>query len=305
MKDKMAVIHEYKVAGLREEMVKALKSTVSYPSLVKRHKYLVYNFFRREFYGRFKGSILGIGWVLIHPVFLFFIYYLVFGILFQWRGAADKPETWYPIYLFSGIVVWMLFSETALQSCTIVVDNGNLIKKVAFPSELLPFPKLMVNILVFLVGVGIILFISGIIHLISPEKVPINLNGYHVLFFVPLVLEMALFTLGFSLLLATLHVFIRDTFQIFSVVVMFWFFVTPIFWHKGMVKAFYESLKPVMKLNPMFNYLQGIRASMGIIDPPLRSAAESVVAGFFPAVLFFLFGCFLFNLYKKRFADEV
>ena len=303
----MSTIHEYKVGGKRKDIYQAFRNIWLYPFLVSRHKYLVLNFFRREFYGRFKGSILGVGWVLIHPIFLFIVYYLVFGELFQLRAAPGKPETWYPIYLFSGIVVWMLFSETSLQSCTIVTDNGNLIKKVAFPAELLPFPKILVNLVVFLVGTGVILGVSGIIYIFAPDKSPVSLNGSHVLFFVPIALELALFTLGLSLLLATLHVFIRDTFQVYSVFLMFWFFVTPVFWHTAMLKSspFYKKVAHILALNPLFNYVQGIRACIGVLDKPLNTARSCFFAGLLPCLIIFVLGCFVFNLYKRRFADEV
>lgn len=306
----MSELHEYRAMASRLQVRPALQRALAYPATAFRHRYLVANSFRREFFGRFKGSVLGAGWVLIHPIFLFLTYYMVFGLLFGMRGKQGSPESWYPFYLFSGIITWMLFSESALRSTTVVVDNGNLIKKVAFPAELLPLPLVGVNLLVFGVGLLTLYLAAALWGTLDPAALAVPWPGWHTLLVIPIALEVCLFALGLGLLLATAHVFIRDTVQIFSVVLLFWFFLSPVFWHTELVarsgsQDFFARVSWLIFGNPFYHFTMGVRGAIGISETPVRDAVQGVVKGLPPALLLFFVGAFFFNFHKKRFADEV
>ncbi len=306
----MTTIQEVKARRWTHVAADALGEALVYPLKVYRHRYLVANAFRRELFGRFKGSLLGVGWVLIHPVFLFITYYLVFGLLFSMRLKPGVPNSWYSFYLFSGILIWMLFSETTIRSCSIVVDNGNLIQKVAFPSELLPLPLVLVNLVVFGVGLLVVYAGSGIWALVDSSSLALTWPGPEFLFILPLAFEVALFALGMGLFLAAAHVFLRDTLQIYTVLLLFWFFVTPIFWYKDFVARgggadFLDRMKAYIQANPFYSYTLGIRGAIGITDHPWRDAVAGTLGGLLPALAAFFLGCFFFNLLKRRFADEV
>ena len=310
---------EIRADSLGTESGRALRETLAYPAKVHCYRYLVANFFRREFFGRFKGSMLGVGWVMIEPVTLFFIYFFVFGLLFNMRAMEGMPGDWYPFYLFSGVVSWLIFANTTSMGLATAVENGNLIKKVAFPAELLPFSLVLVNLIVLGVGTGILGVSAVAWALISPETAPIqSWPGLKLLLLVPLSLEVALFSLGFTLLLATIYVFLRDIHQIWNVFMLFWFFATPIFWHEGMLKnsPSYQAMKSFMEINPYYHFVQGYRSCLGLYDYPaalhglgVESAAQvaghACLVGFLPSLVVFLVGCYFFNLFKKRFADEV
>ena len=310
---------EIRADSLGTESGRALRDTLIYPLKVHRYRYMVANFFRREFFGRFKGSMLGVGWVMIEPVTLFLIYFFVFGLLFNMRAMDGMPGDWYPFYLFSGVVSWLLFANSTSMGLGTAVENGNLIKKVAFPAELLPFSVVLVNLIVMGVGVGILGISAGGWMLVSPETAPIQTwPGLKLLLLIPLALEIALFSLGFTLLLATIFVFLRDISQIWNVFTLFWFFATPIFWHEGMLgeSPAYQALKPLMEINPYYHFVQGFRACLGLYDYPLalqelgvesavQLAARACLFGILPSLVVFVVGCFCFNLFKKRFADEV
>ncbi len=306
----MTTIQEVKARHWTHVAADALREALIYPLKAYRHRYLVANAFRRELFGRFKGSILGVGWVLIHPVFLFVTYYLVFGLLFNMRGKPNAPVSWYSFYLFSGILIWMLFSETTLRSCTIVVDNGNLIQKVAFPSELLSLPLVLVNMVVLGVGLLVVYAGSAVWALIEPSTLAITWPGPEFILIFPLALEVALFALGIGLFLAAAHVFLRDTLQIYTVLLLFWFFVSPIFWYPDFVARgggadFLSRMEEFIKANPFYSYTLGMRGAIGITDHPWKDALAGVAGGLLPALAAFFLGCFFFNLLKRRFADEV
>jgi lipopolysaccharide transport system permease protein len=142
----------YSAETARHTVLASLLPVAGYPLMIWRHRYLVHNFFRRDLLGRFRGSSLGLFWVLVHPIVMFVVYYLVFGYLFGNPKTGNAPTPDYALYLFSGVIAFTALNEGITRSCTCVVDNGNLVKKVAFPSELLPVPLIMVSLVVYLVG---------------------------------------------------------------------------------------------------------------------------------------------------------
>src|SRR5262245_35915961 len=117
------LIHEYDAQRAQSPWLRILTGVVTYPAMVLRHRSLVSNFVNREFQIRFKGSTLGPAWVLIHPLFLFAIYWGVFGFLFKARGPEGKPEHWYTLYMFAGILAWTTFAEAANRSCHVIMEN--------------------------------------------------------------------------------------------------------------------------------------------------------------------------------------
>jgi lipopolysaccharide transport system permease protein len=299
-----AEIHHYSADQTPNPWRRILTGLVSYPVLIWRHRELVANFTQREFWVRFQGSMLGPLWVLIHPLFLFTVYFLVFGVLLDMRQIEGQPAYIYPLYLLSGILAWTVFNETAVRSCTGVLENGNLIKKVAFPSELLPLHLVVVNLLVFVVGALALLVVSWFLGA--------NLLGWN-LWFLPLVLLIQLvFTMGVSLFLATANVFLRDTSQIFTIGSQAWFFATPIFWYE---KMFGDSEGMAMalvwlRLNPMYYIVNAHRMVLGLptsanVAPSAAIILEYCGYAFLPAFVCFMLGYAYFKAYQHRFADEV
>jgi len=100
-----------------------------------RYRDLFGNLFRRDFQARYKGSALGILWSLANPLLLMAIYVLVFSLL--WRVTDAIPH--YPLYLLSGLAIWVFVSGALAASSRSLLDNANLIKKVRFPRQLAPF----------------------------------------------------------------------------------------------------------------------------------------------------------------------
>jgi hypothetical protein len=86
----------------RPRILRYLAEIPGYPLLIWKHRSLVRNFYRRELLGRFRGSVFGLLWVLIHPIFLFVTYYLVFGIMFGTRSPGGQHELWYPLFSLLG-----------------------------------------------------------------------------------------------------------------------------------------------------------------------------------------------------------
>lgn len=235
------------------------------PKLIWQNRNMVMNFFQRDLMGRFHGSMLGAWWMLVQPLFMFAVYYVIFGLLYQ-RGAGDQLS--FALYMFTGVICFHALNEALSASCNIIVGNNNLVKKVAFPSEVLPIPAALVSVIQFLVGA----VLAVIIGLSTGRFAP----GIEMLF-LPVVLVLQLFlTLGIGLLLANANVFIRDVQQVWRIFSMAWFFLSPVFWDPKMMSGMIqdETLTAIaFNANPAYSLLMANRIALagelpqlGIVD---------------------------------------
>jgi ABC-type polysaccharide/polyol phosphate export permease len=202
----MPVARTYDSALANRGVLAHAGSIVRLPAVIWRNRYMVYNFLRRDLLARVNGSLLGIGWMLLQPVFLFVVYYTVFGWLFRHPNATEGSNEEFALYLFSGILVWQAFAEATSVSCGTIVDNGSLVTKVAFPSEVLLVHVQVAALLTYLVGAVVCLALGWWLGVAEPSWYLAAL---------PLVLAVqCVMTFGIGLLLANLYVFVRDVVQL-------------------------------------------------------------------------------------------
>lgn len=291
------IVRTYDSSAQRGGILHHVQELFRYPGMVWRNRYMVHNFFRRELMGRFHGSFLGAWWMLVQPVVLFAIYFLVFGMLYNRFG--DDPSADFAIYLFSGVIVFHSVSESTMQSCNAVTGNSSLVKKVAFPSEVLPIPISMISVVLYLVG-AVVCLVSGLsFGAITP--------GWHWLL-IPLVSVVQFtFCVGIGLFLSNANVFIRDIGQLWRIITMAWMFLSPIFWQPEMVRgALGESWADVMfHANPMFSLVMSHRYALGgpALGMPEFWSWLGVAAMW--AVGFLVVGHAMFGASKHKFADVV
>lgn len=300
-------VRTYSAETARHTLVRGLLPVLHYPQLLWEHRYLVQNFFRRDLLGRFRGSALGIVWVLIHPIFLFTIYYLVFGYLFGGGRADPKqpPDPRFALYLFSGVIVFTSLTEGLGRACTCVVDNGNLVKKVAFPSELLPVPVILIAQMVYLVGAAVCLVVGISAGALQP--------GWALLALPLVVVVQFVFTLGLGLLLASLQVFARDTSQLWGIFATAWMFLTPVFWFPFQLEQTLGSgLGTLLAWNPAYPLLQAHRIVLGATDFTVGdrhvgfgALGEHLLHAAGWALFFLFLGHALFHSRRHKFADLV
>jgi ABC-type polysaccharide/polyol phosphate export permease len=111
-----------------------------------RYRFLFEQMVRRELRQKYKGSTLGVLWYLVNPLILMGAYALVFKVLLK---VASVPD--YPVFLISGLVVWVFFSQALLSSAPSLVVNAPLIRKVRFPRETIPASVAAVQAVTFVV----------------------------------------------------------------------------------------------------------------------------------------------------------
>lgn len=282
-----------------------LPSLLRFPALVWANRYMVQNFLRRDLMSRVNGSMLGLGWLLLRPMALFALYYLVFGLVLGPRvGDSKQPDPYFALYLFSGVIAFHALSEATTVACSIVVDNGNLVKKVAFPSEVLIVHVALVAQVIYAVGVVVVLGAGLAMGLQTPGWLLLALPLTMFLQFV--------LSLGMGMLLANLNVFSRDTSQLWGLVAQGWMFLSPVFllpsqlegpvkdghlpvWGPGLVEA----------LNPAWALMQAQRLALGGPSEVLGAFWPQVGIAAAWAFGFLVLGYTVFMSRKHKFADLI
>ena len=298
--------------------VEVLGRLVRFPALVLEHRDLVSTSVRRELESRFTGTILGWAWPLVHPIFLFAVYYFIFTRLLEFKIPDLPPgqEGALGVYMFVGIMAWAAIAEALIRGTNAIVENGNLIKKLAFPSEVLPLTVTAAGI--------VTLTFSTVVFLVACLVTPIWTRPGAGILWVPLLLFIqAVFTYGLALFLSTLQVFLRDTLQVVGILTTVWMFATPLFWVPELGG---EGLAPYLgfvRANPVYHLVTAWRgALMGEVrignrldadgtplpdlvpvDPSMIGHHVAVFAVWAGAA--FVLGYVFFVLSQRRFADEI
>lgn len=112
-------------------------SPIEMAASVWRNRSLIVQMTKREVVGRYRGSLLGLGWSLFHPLLMLVIYTFVFSIVFRarWPGMAEESTADFALLLFVGMILHGFFAECVNRAPSLVLSNPNYVKKVVFPLE--------------------------------------------------------------------------------------------------------------------------------------------------------------------------
>ncbi len=272
----MTTIQHYSAENARTSLLHHAVRVGDYPAMLVRRHSLLWNFFRRDLLGRFKGSALGIFWVLIQPVFMFCVYFAIFGILFAPRDdPAGGPNPAFAMYLFAGILSFGAINESTSTALGSILGSANLVKKVKFPCEMLPLVPVLVSMVVYIVGCGVLL-IAGLAF--GEVRIGLDFLWWPVLIVVQLV-----FATGVGLLLAGANVFLRDIGHLYRIFATAWFFLTPNFWRLDMVESTFSGVGAgwvanALLFNPALPMVLAQRQVFGIG----HTWSDELYAGAFP-----------------------
>ncbi|MDA4846557.1 ABC transporter permease [Hoeflea sp. E7-10] len=246
---------------------------------------------RREVVGRYKGSMLGILWSLLTPLFMLGVYTFVFGMVFKarWAGAAeDTSMAEFAITLFAGLIMFQLFAEVVSRAPMLVLSNPNYVKKIVFPLEtLVP------------VALGAALFHTGLsLVVLIVFMLPVYGSVPMTALLLPLVLvPYCLSILGLSWFLASFGTYVRDIGQILGTIITALMFLSPIFFP---LSALPDWLQPWLALNPIALPVEQARNVLLFGQlPDMGPLALYSLASLALAVLGFQF----FQKTRKGFAD--
>jgi len=198
---------------------------------------------RSELKVKYKNSVLGYVWSMLNPALVLAIYFVVFKII------AKNYQPNFAIWLFAGLLVWNLFNVAAMSATSVVVGKAGIVKKVAFPRELLALSVVGVALVLFAIQV-VVLVAAMLIFGVSPD--------WSMVAILPLALvALVTFTGAISIFLSAVNVYLRDTQHLTEVLMMAWFWGTPIVYTFGQISgelAKYPSLmwmKYVFLSNPI------------------------------------------------------
>ena len=253
----------------------------------KSHRRLLREFVVREVKGRFAGSMAGTVWTLINPLSLIIVYFFVFSMVLRIQVTAEETGTnSFAIFFLAGLFPWLQFTDGLTRSVGCLVDNANLISKVVFPVELLPTGAIVSAFIINGIGLlGLVgyLIILGYLHL----------TMLLVLIILPLQL---LFTWGMAFFVATACVFIRDVRELLGILLMVWFFATPIIYPYSMIP---DSFRMFMDLNPMSLFVSIYRQALLSHDMDWTL----IFCGGMLSVISYAVGAWFFMRAKPAFGD--
>lgn len=262
---------------------------------LSRYRALIRNLVVSEIKARYKNSVLGFVWSLLNPLAMMLVFTVIFGVL--WPNNTVEN---YPIFLLCGLLPWNYFQASIISGTTSIVANGNLIKKVYFPREVLPIATVLAQLVNFLLAF-VVLFAALLIF---------RTNFSPWLWTLPLIiLIQTSFTIGVVLILSTLHVFYRDTLMVMEVVMLAWFFLTPIFYSVSQLPSTFVLFGvelPVQRIfyivNPMASLINVYR---DLLYNGYRTDPDFFIRTALTAIVFLVVGYWFFVRYSDRFGEEV
>lgn len=256
-----------------------------------KNRSLIISLIKRDISGRYKGSLLGILWSLINPIFMLMVYTFVFSVVFnaRWTGGSDS-KTEFALVLFAGLIVFNLFSECFNRSPGLILANVNFVKKVIFPLEILSF-----------VSLGAALFNAVISYAVWIVAYIIFYGLPHLtILLLPIVLTpLFIFILGIGWLFSSLGVYIRDISQLVGMLTTVLLFLSPIFFP---ISALPENYQIFIKLNPLAPVIEQSRQVLfwGNLPNPYEYGLCLIVA-----LIIACFGFYWFQKTRKGFADVI
>jgi len=233
---------------------------------------------------RYRRSVLGILWSLINPLLQLIVLSVVFGFVLP----LDIED--YSLFLFIGLLGWIWFQTSVMSGTSSIVANRDLIRRPNFPINILPIVPLTSNLVHFLLSLPIVFVI-----LLVTQK---SLNLTVIL--LPLVIAVQfLFTLSLVYFLSVFQVFFRDTEHLIGVLLLLWFYLTPIFYNSAIVP---EKYRPVFELNPMLHIINGYRDVLMYGQLPALGPLLLITGISVPAIYF---GRQFLNRNYNRFVEEL
>ena len=242
---------------------------------IYNYRQMIYSLVNKELKVRYKGSILGFFWTFLNPLLQLTIYTIVFSVILK---SSIKN---FHIYLFVGLVPWIFFTTCIQAGSVSIVANKDLVKKIYFPRIVLPIATVnaaFMNMIYTMIVVIITVFFSEV-----------GLSWYILLLPIIMILQYIM-VLGITFIFAALNVFFRDLEYILNIVLMAWFYMTPIVYSIDMVPTEYRG---IFLINPMSSIIMFYREILFFGNIVLYS------------IIMIFIGYFVFERLQKSFAEEL
>lgn len=254
---------------------------------VLAHRDLLFLLAQKELKVKYKGTFFGMLWSLLNPLFLAAVYSIVFTTV-----ARSFTTPRYPVFVLSGVLPWSAFTSSVGTATTSIVLNGNLVRRVRFPGELLPITTVLANVVNILPGFLILFAVALLFG--QPLGLPLVMLPV-------LVVLQTCFTLGIALIASSLTVFFRDIEHLVQIGLTVWFFGTPVLYPLTALSG-QSTVRRIILANPMTWLLDGYQHIWhSNAFPNGRYLAAYAVT----ALVLLVGGWLLFRRAAPRFAEEV
>ncbi len=261
---------------------------------------------RKDLKVKYQGSAVGFAWSLANPLAMLGIYWLVFTKIIP-NGIPD-----FHVYLMAGLLVFSAFSSGVGNASLSVVGNAGLVKKVRFPLMVLPLSGVGFALVQFLLQLPVLLVIA----LISG----VNFFGPQLLLAIPALALLLVFTTALGTLTAALNVRYRDTSHFVEIAMLIWFWLNPILYPAGFVKAKMGDLFWLYFLNPMATVVSTFQRAIyvksdyvdpngkpqqALVDPGYAYYFRNLAIGFAIALALLWIARRTFNRLQADFAEDL
>jgi len=274
MKERNMLLHKMSPRA----MIQRIREIFSYSDMVS-------SLVKRELRGKYKGSVLGFLWTFINPLCQIIVYTVVFSVIL--RSSLDQ----FYLYVITGMIPWLFFDMSLRIGSGSIRYQGEMIKKIYFPREVLPISCVtaqFINMLFCFIIVFLVLAVSG--------------RGFSVsaLFCLPLIMLMEyVLALGLTLIISSVTVFFKDMEHIVTVMLMAWIYLTPLLYPLEVIP---EKIRWLFKLNPMTAVIEGYHSILYWQKPPYF---KLTVYGIAFAVAALVLGEVIFSWLDEKFAEEL
>lgn len=251
---------------------------------------------QKELLIRYRGSLLGFGWMLVLPIVMATLYTAVFWGVFnaRWPGGSIATDSHSAIrfgaQLFSGLIVFNFFADLMVRSSRLIAEHAALVKRVRFPQMSLVLAMLFSGLITL--GIGMVISLMGAV---------IATGGWQVnLFVLVLVLTQAtILALGFGLWISALSVYLRDIQHVMPAVATGLLFLSPVFYSGQTAPRF---LAAVIAYNPLSFSIEGVRQALFYADFP---HGQPTVIAFVVGLAVLVSGYAVFQRLKPGFSDLI
>lgn len=239
---------------------------------------------KKDIGGKYKNSFLGILWSFVNPLLQIAVYAIIFPLIMK----NNIPN--YTVFMVCGLIPWNYFSTVINRASFTIIENGNIIKKVYFPREILPLSLVISETINFFISTIIIIgFILGY---------KMGITKYILLY--PLVLLIQyIMLLGISLIVSSVTVYFRDLQHFIGVLLQLFFYATPIVYS---LETIPENFRWILKINPMTYIIEGFRDIFYYQKmPDIKMLCVILII----SIILCVIGYMIFKNLQKKFAEEL
>ena len=258
-------------------MLNVFKGIFEYRELLKTS-------IRKEIRGRYKNSFLGVIWSFLNPLLQIAVYAIVFPLIL--RNTQEN----YVIFLCCGLIPWTFFATGINRSAFNIIENGNIVKKVFFPREILPISVITSEAVNFIISTIIILafVICG----------GLGITKY-ILFYPIILIIQYLLVLGISFIISSITVYLRDIQHFIGVVLQLLFYAAPVVYAPNTIP---DNFKWILNINPMTYIINGYR---DIFYNQTMPDMQGLGIIFAVSMVMCVVGYIIFNKLQKGFAEQL